>query len=64
MNKEGYKVGIYERKQFDKRTNKIYVTYSVEISGYKHLKKWISEIGFRHPKNIKKLNFLREKGKL
>lgn len=64
LNKEGYKVGIYERKQFDKRTNKIYVTYSVEISGYKHLKKWISEIGFRHPKNIKKLNFLREKGKL
>lgn len=39
LQKDGYKANGYERRQFDKRVNKILITHSVEISGYKYLSK-------------------------
>lgn len=64
LESEGFKVCIYERKDFDKRVNKIVITHIIEISGYKQLKKWIKEIGFKHQKNIKKIEFLKENNNL
>jgi len=39
------------------------ITHMIELSRHKQFKKWVKEIGFKHPKNIKKVNFLKENGK-
>jgi len=63
LEKENFKVCMYERRDFDKRVNKTVITHMIELSGHKQFKKWVEEIGFKHPKNIKKVNFLKENGK-
>tara|TARA_Y100000034_G_scaffold107346_1_gene136806 strand:+ start:8405 stop:9175 length:771 start_codon:yes stop_codon:yes gene_type:complete len=60
----GFKVCIYERRDFDRRINKIVITHRIELSGFNQLRKWLEEIKFRHPKIIKKINFLKENSKL
>ena len=60
LEKEGFKVCMYERKQFDERVNKNIVTHDIELSGYKQFIKWMNEIGLKHPKNKEKINRLLE----
>ena len=38
----------------DKRTNKEYTKFRIDLSGRKNLKKWREEIGFSNPRNISK----------
>jgi len=58
LESEGFKVCMYERKQFDERVNKENITHDIELSGYKQFLKWIDEIGFKHPKNQEKIKLL------
>jgi hypothetical protein len=58
LENEGFKVCMYERKQFDERVNKEIITYDIELSGYKQFLKWMEEISFKHPKNRGKIELL------
>jgi len=40
----------YEFKRLDKRTCKVYTTYSIEVNGAAAVKKWLSKIGSNNPK--------------
>jgi hypothetical protein len=52
----GFSVCFENRRDFDKRLNKTILTYRIYLNGEKQLALWMSEIGFEHPKNLKKLN--------
>lgn len=41
----------YEFKRMDKRTCKVYTTYSIEVNGVAAVKKWLSKIGSNNPKH-------------
>lgn len=64
LEKEGYRICMYKRKQFDERVNKEIITHHIELSGYNQFLKWINEIGFRHPKNAEKIKMLLEYAKI
>jgi len=46
----------YKREQYDKRTNKVYVKFVVQISGRKNIPRWKDEIGFKNSKHIGRYN--------
>ena len=58
LESEGFKVCIYERRDDDKRVNKIVITHRIELSGYKQFSMWMQKIGFNHPKNKEKITLL------
>lgn len=58
LEKDGFKCCTYERKDNDKRLNKIILTYSIELSGFKQYIPWMKKIGFRHPKVMEKVILL------
>ena len=60
LEKEGFRVCMYERRQFDDRVDKEIITHHIELSGYEQFLKWGDEIGFRHPKNAEKIRILME----
>lgn len=52
----GFSVCFENRREFDKRVNKNVFTSKIYLNGEKQLALWMSEIGFEHPKNLKKFN--------
>ncbi len=64
LEKGGFKTCMYKREGYDIRVNKNIVTYALQISGHNQFLKWIEEIGFKHPKNRKKIDFLMEYKKI
>jgi len=65
LDNEGFRVCIYERKQDDERFKKGFaITHHIEMSGFEQLRKWLDKVGSRHPKMLKKIQFLKENNKL
>lgn len=58
LEKDGFKCYTYERKDFDKRVNKLVLTYSIYLYGYSQYNLWMSKIGFKHPKVSEKIKLL------
>jgi len=58
LEKEGFKVCSYVRRDNDKRVNKVVVTHKIEISGHKQFIMWMNKIGFNHPKLRDKIKIL------
>ena len=58
LEEDGFKSCTYKREVYDKRVNKIIITYALQLSGHKQFHQWIEKIGFRHPKVSNKVNFL------
>jgi len=58
---EGYRVTYWETDLSNRGWSKV---YKISINGTNMLLKWIKEIGFSNPKNIKKLNILGIKNKI
>lgn len=50
---------MLESKEFDKRTNKIYLSNNITISGYERINLFFNLIGFNNPKYHKKLKELK-----
>lgn len=51
----GFKVHTeFDRGQYDKRTNKIYIKNYLFLNGNKNLEKWMKLIGFHNPKHLTK----------
>lgn len=61
LEKESFRVYMYERRDNDKRVKKIVVTHRIEIYGQKQFSMWMEKIGFKHPKNKEKIAFLSQK---
>ena len=59
--KEGFRLTCWKTEYKDKNWNTI---YQLSINGKEMLVKWIKEIGFSNPKNIKKIGILGIKEKL
>src|SRR3989338_2800023 len=49
-------------KHFDKRFNKNYSEFKIDINGEENLEKWLKEVGFRSPKHSVKLNLWKRFG--
>ena len=59
-----FKITKYTYKNKDPRVKKGYrVSHMFDINGHLELIKWISKIGFRHPKHFKKLEVWKENNK-
>lgn len=59
--KERFRVTYWETRYKSKRWNDL---YRISINGTDMLTKWVDIIGFKNPKNIKKLNLLGVKHKI
>lgn len=53
---------IFYRAQFDKRTNKIYPRYEMDIPGKKNLKMFLELVGFKDFRHLSKLEIWRRFG--
>lgn len=59
LEKDGFRVTKGTIKYFDKRIQKIIITYGICLCGHRQLEKWLEKIGTRHPKHIKKIKIAR-----
>lgn len=55
LDADGFRTFKSVRKYYDKRVNKLIITHIISIYGRKQFSDWLMKIGFRHPKNIKKV---------
>jgi len=55
LKREGFCPYKQKREYYDKRVNKVEITYSISTSGHKQLINWINKIGFSNSRNINKV---------
>jgi len=55
LKKESFCPYFQKREYYDKRVDKIEITYSISLSGHKQLILWLNKIGFRNNRNLKQV---------
>ena len=61
LKKHGFKLWWGALNDFDTRTNKYYLRYRVQLSGFKQLALWREKISFSNPKHLAKYDYVIKK---
>ena len=61
LKKLGFRPSLETRKQFDKRVQKLVVTYALYLYGHKQTVMWMQIIGFKSSKHLKKFDLWKKR---